>query len=342
MLPNPVFSLLFPVGPKLLEASLDVPVEALWQRPRRIAAARLDARVLSENLIEHGLGLIRDVQTTYAELWLAQERARLAEENSQLRLRMAELARVQLKAGDLSELATSGAHVDALRAVAVAKNFSEEAATLRHRLNTLLGYVSNEAPFDIVPSDTAPRAEISVNELLKTALAARPDLRAAELVIEAAGKRLGWEQSKIYNLIAIIDAKDEGEDSLTVGPGVAIEVPIFNQNKSGIVRAKAEMEQAVREYEAVRQDIVLQVRQAYTQYILAHEELELWNNHIVPSLEEAFTRTQESLVAGEVSPLSVLEAEGKLVEARIQQTQWIAQLNRTAAELNYSVGKKVI
>ena len=119
-------------------------------------------------------------------------------------------------------------------------------------------------------------------------------------------------------------------------------MPIFNQNKAGIARAKAEMEQAAREYEAVRQSIVLQVRQAYTQYLLASQELELWDKHIVPSLEEAIERTEKSFAAGEVSHLPVLEAEGKLIEARIQQTQWIAQLNRTAAELNYSVGKKVI
>jgi cobalt-zinc-cadmium efflux system outer membrane protein len=58
MPPNPVFSLLFPIGPKLFEAKLNVPIDVLWQRPHRIAAAELDAQSLSENLIEHGLGLV--------------------------------------------------------------------------------------------------------------------------------------------------------------------------------------------------------------------------------------------------------------------------------------------
>ena len=41
LLRNPVLSLLFPWGPKQLEATLRWPIEALWERPRRVAAATL-------------------------------------------------------------------------------------------------------------------------------------------------------------------------------------------------------------------------------------------------------------------------------------------------------------
>jgi len=342
MLTNPVFSILFPIGPKLLETKLNVPIDILWQRPHRIAAAKLDAESLSENLIEHGLGLIRAVQTTYADLWSAQERAQLADQDARLRVKMAELAQAQLRAGDISELAASDTYVDSLRAADVSKRFSKEATILRHRLNALLGLASVDTTFDIIPSEITPRVEISVDELLKTAMAARPDLRAAELAIEASGERMGWEQSKVYNFIAVIDAKDKGEDSLTVGPGFAVEIPIFNQNDGKTARAEAELEQAARRYEAIRQNIILQVRQAHTRYISAHEEFELWDSGIIPSLETAVERARKSFVAGEVSYPSVLEAHRKLVEARMQRTALAATLRRSAAELNYCIGKKMI
>lgn len=341
MLPNPVFSLLFPVGPKLLEADLGMPVDVLWQRPHRIAAAEIDAQALAENLVEHGLGLIRDVQTSYADLQFAQEQARLAQEDLQLRAAMADFAQAQLRAGDISELAASEARVNSLRAADAARILAKEAALARHRLGTLLGLVSDDVQFEIIPSDPAPTIQAPVDELVKTALAARPDLRAAELAIEAAGKRLGWEQSKVYNLIGIIDAKDEGEDFLTVGPGLSAEVPVFNQNKGGVARAQAEMEQATRQYEAVRQNIISQVREAYIQYAGANEEFELWNGQVIPSLQGMLEQTQKSLAAGEVSYSSVLAARETLVEARMHKAELAAQQHRTAAELNYSVGKRV-
>jgi len=342
MLANPVFSLLFPIGPKALEMGLDVPVDFIWQRPRRLAAAKLDAQSISENLIDHGLALIRNVQTTYADLWSAEEHVRLAEQNAQLQIQMVELAHAQLRAGDISELEASNVYVDSLRAADIVKVFSEEAAVSRHQLNALLGLISDDARFDITPSKIAPEAEVSIDKLLKTAIAARPDLRAAELDIEAAGERMGWEKSKVYNLIAIIDAKDEGADSLTVGPGLALEIPIFNQNDGQIARAEAELQQAARQYEAVRQDIILQVRQAQTRYVSAHDEFELWDIGIVPALGTAVERARKSLAAGEGSYPSVLEAQRKLVEARMRRTELAANLRRTAAKLNYCIGRKMI
>lgn len=342
MLPNPVFSLFFPVGPKLLETKLNLPVDALWQRPHRIAAAKMDAQSVSENLIEHGLGLIRDVQTTYTDLWLAQEQERLAREQAQLRVEMNDLARSRLRAGDISELVASAAQVDSLRAADAVSRFSKETLVLRQRLSALLGLISDNTAFDMAPQDFAPQTTVSIGELLKTAFAARPDLRAAELKIEAAGERIGWEKSKVYNFIAIIDGKDKGEDPLTIGPGFQVEIPIFNRNNGRIARAKAELEQAARQYEAVRQSIMLQVREAHAQYVSAHEEFGLWHNEIVPSLEKTGEQAQRSYEAGDVSYLLVLEVKQRLFEARLRQTELAAQLRRSAAQLNYCIGMKMI
>ena len=57
MIANPVLSLLFPVGPKQLEATLRWPVEVLWERPRRVAAAQLSLDAAAEGLVQSGLDL---------------------------------------------------------------------------------------------------------------------------------------------------------------------------------------------------------------------------------------------------------------------------------------------
>jgi cobalt-zinc-cadmium efflux system outer membrane protein len=342
MLSNPIFSVLFPVSPKLLETALDIPIDTLWQRPHRVAATKFDAQKLSENLIENGLGLVRDVQIIYGDLLLAQERLILSTEEAQLQIQIAQLDQARLRAGEISELITTTSYVDTLRAADAVKRFSKEADILEQRLNNLLGINSDDIKFDIVPSEIALISNVSIDEILKTAFVARPDLRAAELAIEAAGERIGWEKSKVFNLIAIIDAKDEGEDSLTVGPGFTVEIPFFNQNDGKIALAEAELEQAARQYEAVRQDIILQVRQAHTRYVSAHEEFELWSNNIIPSLEQTVERTRKSFEAGEVSGLLVLEARQTLVEARMRKAELAANLHRSAAQLNYCIGKKMI
>jgi cobalt-zinc-cadmium efflux system outer membrane protein len=342
MLSNPTFSLLFPIGPKALETDLGIPIDILWQRPHRIAAAKFDARSLAEDLIENGLGLIRDVQTTYADLWLSQKKFDLALEDTQLQIQITQLAQARLAAGDISGLTANIAYTDSLQATGNMKRLLKEIDIMNQQLNTLLGLSSENVTYDIETINITEKPDVSIDTLLETALVARPDLRAAELAIEAVGERAGWEKSKIYNFIAIIDAKDEGEDFLTVGPGFSIDIPIFNQNQGQIARTKAELEQAARQYEALRQDIILQVRQAFTRYVSEYEEFELWSSDIIPSLENIVEQTTKSYEIGEETYLMVLEAKRSLTEARMQLAELAANVHRIAAELNYSVGKQMI
>ncbi len=68
LLRNPVFSLLFPWGPKQLEFTLTWPIDALWQRPKRIADARLNAEAVAEQLVGSGLRVVADVRIAFLEV----------------------------------------------------------------------------------------------------------------------------------------------------------------------------------------------------------------------------------------------------------------------------------
>ena len=276
------------------------------------------------------------------DLVLAQHKVRLAQDDIQLREKIAELARRRLEAGDISELTSSLAQVDSLRAKDTALRLSHEVIVLRHRLHALLGKPSGDISLRLAPSSWDSQMEVPLDELLTTALASRPDLRAAELSIEAAGARIGWEKSRVFKFIAEIDGDESDDGSFDVGPGFEVEIPIFNRNEGEIARAKAELEHSARQYEAVRQGIILQVQESHTRYVAAHEEYELWDSSVVPSLQVAVGKAQELFAAGEASYLLVLQAEQELIQARMRQAELAADLNRTAAQLNYSVGKKFI
>lgn len=62
LLRNPNFSLLFPVGPKPFEFLLTLPIEGLWERPRRVEAAKANLDAVSQGLVQHGLDLARDAK----------------------------------------------------------------------------------------------------------------------------------------------------------------------------------------------------------------------------------------------------------------------------------------
>jgi cobalt-zinc-cadmium efflux system outer membrane protein len=100
LLHNPIFGLLFPVGPKQLEAFVNWPLDAFRQRPRRVAAARLDLDRVTESLVQNGLDLVRDVRLQYASLAMAEERARIAAEQTRERVEMVEIVNARFRAGE--------------------------------------------------------------------------------------------------------------------------------------------------------------------------------------------------------------------------------------------------
>ena len=124
-------------------------------------------------------------------------------------------------------------------------------------------------------------------------------------------------------------------------PALEVEIPVFNQNKGGIARARAELEQAARRYEAVRQNIICEVKQAYARYVSAYEQSDLWSGDIIPPLEQAFEQTKKSYEAGDVSLISVLHAQSELFQARMYLTELVARLKSSTAELSYCIGKKI-
>ena len=116
LLQNPVLSLLFPLGPKQLEATLRFPIDLLWQRPRRVAAARLAAESIARGLEQDGLALVSDVKVAYTDYALARDRIALAERTMTELNGVATLMDSRFRAGDISQLEARTAAIDAARA----------------------------------------------------------------------------------------------------------------------------------------------------------------------------------------------------------------------------------
>ena len=212
LLRNPVLSLLFPVGPKQLEAALSLPIEVLWQRPQRLAAAKVEAQRVAENLVQHGLDLARDTQIAYAELVLAQLQQQVAEESARLQQEMADIAASRVRAGDISLLEESSARIEVLRAQETVMSSARETEILKARFSTLLGLGLRDTSFVLVPAPETGRSQKTLSALFSAAFASRPDLRAAELGIEAAGKRLGWVRARILHFTGVLEANGAGKD----------------------------------------------------------------------------------------------------------------------------------
>ncbi len=342
MLPNPTLSLLVPVGAKPLDLTVRYPFEVLWQRPRRVAAAKLDYERTAERLGQAALDLVRDARVAFAEVALAQNRLRWAQESVRDSGRIAELTQARLRAGDVSPLESSQAESDVGQAREQVLRLRQEALISGERLRHLLGLGLSRWPEHFEASPGATRARPSAEICVTNALATRPDLRAAELGLEAAGKRIGLARLETFTLAAGVNAKDIGTptgNEFLAGPALDFALPILNQNQGGVALAKARFEQAARRYYNVRDRIVLEVREAHARLELAQASQEQWRQNILPPLEAAVRQAEQSFSAGNVSQLFVAETHRRWTEAEFRAAAVEAEFRRAAAELARSVGQ---
>lgn len=339
MITNPALSLFFPTGPRQMEWTLTLPVEFLWQRPKRLALAELNADQVAQDMVQHGLLLVKDVLTSYANLILARDRAHILQEEKKIQKEILAITESRLKEGDISEIEAIAVRLDAARVEEDCLRFINETRTEEIRLKTLLGMASDYGEIHLAPETLQFHQPFSEEDLLRVAYAARPDMRAAEIAIETAGKRLDWERSKIWQLTASLDADDGFHE---IAPGIQVELPFFNRNEGGRSRAVAEMDQAAKKYLATRHQITRNVREAYHNYLSTDEILDLLRNNIIPDSIKSSEKAEKAYLHGEISYLDFLNFKRQLLDARLREADAAASVRKAGALLRYSVGFKPI
>jgi cobalt-zinc-cadmium efflux system outer membrane protein len=282
--------------------------------------------------------LVRDVKCAYTDLLLARERLRFAEEALLNRSNIAVLAEARLRAGDASEWETMTARVETLRVREEIKRLKHDATLAEYRLQNLIGLESAKTPCTFRDTPPQPQCRLTLEELNQQALVARPDLRAAELGIEIAGKRAGLASAEIFALAGALNAKGSETYGMMYGPALSLPVPIFSQNQGATARAKAELEQAAWNYIKVRDRILLEVKEARVKFQQAAEDWQTWQVEILTPLKEAAAAAIKAYEGGETSYLAVLEANRQLLTAEMRAAEVLADLYRAAADLDRSVG----
>ena len=275
------------------------------------------------------------------QIWiLARDRKRIMKEEVTINREISRITESRLKAGDISEMEAIAIRLAATQVEENYLRFLKEASIETIRLKTLLGMVSDNREIELVADNPQLKQPLSEEELLTIAYAARPDIRAAEIAIEAAGKKLDWERSKIWSLTATLDANEEGKAGFEMGPGIQTTLPLFNRNDGARSRAMAEMEQAAKEYLAARQQIASEVRQAYQNYISAVDIFALLRERTIPDAAQASEQGEKAYLLGDISYLAYLDFKQQLIDARLREAEALASIKKAEAELRYSVGFK--
>lgn len=339
VLPNPLFSTFFPVGPKQFEFTLFIPLDAVLLRPNRVKTAEFDCEQVSQTLVKSGLDLVREVKIAYARLHLARRTVKLFEQEASVLRKIARFNKRRFELGDISESEASQSMIQALDATRLIAQNQRQVQLAEAAVTGLLGLSQEPSPPTLVTEERAGLTEIP-NErvLLRAADLGRPDLKAMELALKAAGLRRSLAKWDWLRYLGVLDVNKPNGERAEVGPGLQVELPVFDRGQGNKARSQARLEKLLKAHAALKHQITVEVRRARLQLVQVQSNYQYWVKKTLPEIQRALELARREYQAGHITDLPVLESQRQVIQAHVTKQQFLMQLKQARAELEWSIG----
>jgi cobalt-zinc-cadmium efflux system outer membrane protein len=292
-------------------------------RLRREAAQR-EAEALQRQRDNSARLLKDEVATLALDYSLTVKRQELAANLVQLNRDLVSIAGERFKAGDIPELDFNLTKVELARAESRLLEVERDRIPLRIKIAALTGL--NESDVNLSDTDFKPALSKSSQELVKQALASRPDLLALALERDKAETETRLAKAEaLPNLTAGLFAQwqhgktelggmSEISSDTQLGLRLSMPIPVFDRNQGGKAAAQAHLDAAGSRLLALERTVTAEVEAAVSRLSSSERILALLEQGIIPQLTENLKLTQEAYRLGEVGILSVIDEQKKFFE----------------------------
>jgi cobalt-zinc-cadmium efflux system outer membrane protein len=283
------------------------------KRQRRLDQAGLARSVVELQLLNTTRTLRLDVETAFTNLLLAKRNVSLAQANLKAFNNVVQINAERVRTGDLSAVELSRSRLAALQFQNDVRQQETQLRVAKNRLGTLLGRGADGGDTLEVAGDLRKDVQPVDYELVRRqALEARPDVRAlrADQARTVADTRLQLANGKIDYTISGEYHRQEGTDVHGNSYGVffSAPLPIFNRNQGEIARAQVQQQQVRTKVQALEQDIVNEVANAYAEYAASRDIVDTIETQMLAGADDVRTTTEYSYRRGEASFIELLDA----------------------------------
>ncbi|WP_153147874.1 TolC family protein [Dechloromonas sp. H13] len=296
---------------------LDQLVERGGKRDLRVkgADALLDAS--RRDLDDTGRQQLLNLQQTYYDLRLAQDKRRLAGESAATYDRGLETGRIRLKAGDISQVELSRLQIDKSRADNDARQAQSELEQAQVALAYLIGR-EREAAL-LVADDAWP--PLASQQRQRGDLDQRPDVAAARLRVaaaEAARDLAKAQKTRDVTLGVQYEHNMQSEPTDSFGFGVSVPLFIWHEYEGEIGRAEADLTAARLLYDRTLAQAVGSADQAGSALRSAEERLRRLETGLLADAERVAQAAELAYSRGAMNLMDLLDARRTLRQVQVE------------------------
>ncbi|HVS81122.1 MAG TPA: TolC family protein [Pyrinomonadaceae bacterium] len=285
-------------------------VELGGKRRKRIGAANANSELAQGQFQMVVWQLTNDLKKKFYAVLLAEALLKLARENQKTFAETIKHTTELYQAGEISGLDLRRLEVEKLKFDTAVANSERDYELALRDLRVTLGGDYRAMDIEVAGTvDYYQPYEFSFAELRDKALAARPDLKAAQLSERAADASIRLQDAQRIPDLTLgggIDQVPLGTSTYNFGVGITL--PVSNRNQGERAKALIEKKKAQNQQQLVTNQVLSDVDKALVAFEIQKRRVELYRTGVLTKVNEIQNLTEFSLKAGESSTLELLDA----------------------------------
>ena len=248
------------------------------------------------------------VRQAFTNFIIAKASKKLADDNLADYKRELDISRQRYQAGDLAKLDFERLDLQLAQFESDESNAVTAAQQASDQLQTLLGVNKPRADFDVVGDVVPPPINNTIDDLEQKALAARPDLKAAQASVAVADAqvKLAYAYGKADPTLEVEYDRTGHENS--AGFQVNIPLRIFDRNQGNKETARFTAQSNRFTVTSVHNQVISDVDQAYSGYINSKILSDRYNGHYLDEAKDVLDIARFSYQHGGLALIDYLDA----------------------------------
>jgi cobalt-zinc-cadmium efflux system outer membrane protein len=278
------------------------------------------------------------VRQTFVDVLTAQSRTGLADESVRLAQAVADTVGKRVQAGKVSPVEETKARLVLSTTLIEREQARRELAAVRKRLTAL--WANPEPRFERATGDLEAVPPLPSFETLAARIRGNPELARWNTEIQHRQAGLEVERAKAVPDITVSGGVSRfsvyNDNAYMVG--ISIPIPVFDQNRGGILAANRRLDKAADERRAVESRLLTDLSDAYQRAAAIANEIGTLRTDLLPGSQRAFDAATQGYQLGKFGFLDVLDAQRTLFQTRTQYLRALADYQLAVSDIERLTG----
>jgi cobalt-zinc-cadmium efflux system outer membrane protein len=317
-------------------------IERGGKRHRRLDAARDQTHVTQAQVSDTERALKFNVAQQFISVLLAKSNLEFAREALKSFRGTVDINEERYKAGDVSKGDLLKTKIQLLQFQTDVTSAELARVQALASLRQLIGYEAVPRDFEVVGNLEYVPLKVRLDDVEATALRERPDVRAAQLGVNAAKSQLnlakanGKQDLNITFNYTHVSQVNDGALYFT------LPVALFNRNQGEIARSRYAIDQAEFNRKASEETVLTDVKNAYEAVKTTQDVVDLYQSGYLQQAQESLDITGFAYKQGAAALLDFLDAERSYRSSQLAYRQALASHMLAVEQLRQAVGVRPI